>query len=226
MIKSFLISISFSTLLFSAQQIVLVVADDFNASKAKLSCFEGKKEVCRDIDVNLGKNGLGWGIGIEEIAHAKSEPIKKEGDKRAPAGVFHLSDTFGYNYTPLSRKMPYLYTDKNLICVDDSNDPFYNQIIEANGNEKSFEYMQRKDMQYKYGVAVAHNPKAKAQRGSCIFLHIQKAPNHPTVGCTSMREEDLKRIIEWLDKKKEPILIQVPRGYLQAVQQYYPQIRE
>ena len=224
MIKSFLISISFSTLLFSAQQIVLVVADDFNTSKAKLSCFEGKKQVCSDIEVNLGKNGLGWGIGIQSIAHASDEPAKHEGDKKAPAGIFKLSESFGYSSRKPS-KLPYLYADENLICVDDSNSPFYNQIIEATGSEKSFEHMRRKDNQYKYGIVVAHNPHAKAQRGSCIFMHIQKTPHHPTVGCTSMKEEDLKKIIDWLDREKNPILIQVPKKYLKEVVKLYPALK-
>ena len=217
MIKSFLISISFSTLLFSSQQILLVVADDFNSSTAKLSCFEGKHKIFDDINVNLGKNGLGWGIGIKAIKHDPKEPLKYEGDKRAPAGVFLLTDSFGYTPQPQG-KLPYLYTDKKLICVDDSNSPFYNQIIESNGMEKSFEYMRRHDHQYKIGIVVSHNPYGVKQRGSCIFLHIEKSKNHPTVGCTSMQEKDLKKIVQWLDKKKDPILIQIPRKYVKEVE--------
>jgi len=203
-------------LLFSSQQILLVVADEFNSTKAKLSCFEDKKLIYKDIEVNLGKNGLGWGIGIKEIPHNSSEPIKREGDKKAPAGIFKLTKTFGYATQNIS-KMPYLYSDKNLICVDDSHSSFYNQIIEANDNEKSFEYMRRKDKQYKYGIVVAHNPHALSNRGSCIFIHIQKEKSHPTVGCTSMAETDLKKIIQWLDVEKNPILIQIPKKYLKEI---------
>ena len=223
MIKSFLITLSFSTFLFSSQQILLVVADDFNSSKAMLSCLEDKKIVCKDISVNLGKNGLGWGIGIQNIPHTKGEPLKFEGDKRAPAGIFKLTDTFGYEQK-IDTALPYLYADKNLICVDDSNSPFYNQIIEANGNEKSFEHMKRDDDQYHYGIVIAHNPYAVQKRGSCIFMHIQRSTNHPTVGCTSMKKKDLIKIIKWLDKYKNPILIQVPKKYLQDIKRLYPQI--
>ncbi len=58
MIKSFLILISLSTFLFSSQQIVLVVADDFNTSKAKLEYFEDNKKLYNTINVNIGKKGL------------------------------------------------------------------------------------------------------------------------------------------------------------------------
>ena len=36
----------------------LVVADDFNTSKAQLECFDGAKKVFKTIDVNLGKKGV------------------------------------------------------------------------------------------------------------------------------------------------------------------------
>jgi len=224
MIKSFLITLSFSTLLFASEQIVLVVADDFNASHAKLACYEGKKQICKGIDVNLGKNGLGWGIGIKNIPHAEDEPIKHEGDKKAPAGIFRLSDAFGYDYKA-NTKLPYLHTDEKTICVDDSASPFYNQIIEAHGDERSFEHMRREDELYKIGIVVAHNPHARAQRGSCIFLHIQRGNNIPTVGCTSMKENDLKKIVAWLNKKKNPILIQIPKKYANEIKKVYPALK-
>jgi hypothetical protein len=224
MIKSFLITLSFSTLLFSAQQIILVEAENFQSQSAILTCFEGEQIVCGPFKVNLGKSGLGWGIGAVEIPHAANEPLKYEGDKRAPAGIFYIGESFGYTPKPLSNKLPYLYSNKNLICVDQSSNIFYNQIIQRNGNEKSFEYMKRKDQQYRYGLYVKHNPNALQKRGSCIFLHIQKAPNHPTVGCTSMKEKNLKEIIRWLDKRKKPILIQLPKVYMQEAYRLYPQL--
>ncbi len=210
--------------MFSAQQIIFVEADDFNASSAILECFEGNQLVYKNIHVNLGKNGLGWGIGEKEIPHKADEPIKHEGDKRAPAGIFKLTQTFGYA-SKVNTKLPYLHADKNLICVDDSHSSFYNQIIEAHGDEKSFEHMRRTDNQYKIGIVVAHNPHAVQNQGSCIFMHIQKAKNHPTVGCTSMREEDLRKIIKWLDKSKNPILIQIPKAYEKEVLADYPQLK-
>jgi len=221
MIKSFLITISFSILLFSSQQILFVVADDFNSSVAKMECYEGEELLCEAIEVNLGKNGLGWGVGEMNFSYKADEPHKKEGDKRAPAGLFHLTDIFGYapshNYS-----LPYLYASKNLICVDDSNSNFYNQIIEANGDEKSFEHMRRSDNLYEIGVVVAHNKAALKNRGSCIFLHIQKGKKRGTAGCTSMAKEDIQKIVHWLDKTKNPVLIQIPKEHAKEVVKLYP----
>jgi len=223
MIKSFLILIIFPIFLFSSQQIILVVADDFNSSNAKLEFFDDKERLF-SFDVNLGKNGLGWGIGESKLTQKKHEPLKYEGDKKAPAGIFKLTNIFGYDFNS-NYKMPYLHTSKTLICVDDTESNFYNNIIEANGDEKSFEYMKRQDEQYKYGVSVAHNKLGVYKRGSCIFLHIEKKPNAPTAGCTSMKEENIKKIINLLDKEKNPLLIQIPKSSSKEILKLFPQLK-
>ena len=223
MIKSFLILIIFPIFLFSSQQIILVVADDFNTSHAKLTLYEDS-EVIFTTDVNIGKNGLAWGLGETLLSQKEDEPLKYEGDKKAPAGVFRLSTIFGYA-DKSDFKMPYLHTSKNLICVDDSNSPFYNQIIMQKGDEKSFEYMKRQDKQYELGLVVMHNKNALKMRGSCIFIHIQKEKNAATAGCTSMKHQDIKKILNWIDKDKNPLLIQVPRRSLQEIKKLYPQIK-
>jgi len=222
MIKNILILLLFPILLFSSQQTILVVADNFHTSRASLEFFQDDI-ILFHTDVNIGKNGLGWGIGEFEIPHKKGEPLKYEGDKKAPAGIFKLTNIFGYSYTSQYR-LPYLHASKKLICVDDSSSPFYNHIIQATGNELSFEHMKRKDNQYKFGVTVQHNKNAIAKRGSCIFLHIQKSPFTPTVGCTSMKEQDLKKIISLLDKQKNPILIQIPKSATLEVLRLYPNL--
>ncbi len=223
MIKSFLILIIFPIFLFSSQEIILVVADDFNSTHASLECYDDAKKVF-STKVNLGKNGLGWGLGEVKLSQNSHDPIKYEGDKKVPIGVFRLTDIFGYAFKS-NYKLPYLHTSKGLICVDDSDSNFYNTIIERIGDEKSFEYMKREDQQYKFGVVIAHNSKALKKRGSCIFLHIQREAKASTVGCTSMQEKDLKFIIHWLDKKKNPLLVQIPKSTAKEIKKLYPQLR-
>ena len=225
MIKSFLILISFSNLLFCSQQIILVVAKDMNSSQAKLECFEDGHKKFDTINVNLGFNGLGWGLGIVDIPkNIAPNLIKKEGDKRAPAGIFPLIQAFGYAKKS-DTKLPYIQATKSLICVDDVNAVSYNKIIVQKGDEKSFEYMKRDDALYKYGVVVGHNLQAKRGYGSCIFLHIQRAKKSPTVGCTSMKEANIRKIVKWLDKKKNPILIQIPKQEAQEILKRYPSLK-
>ena len=225
MIKSFLIFISIQTFLFASQQIILVVSKDFNSSSGFLECYEDEKKAFDTITVNLGKNGLGWGLGEIKLKQKSNEPLKKEGDKKAPAGVFKLTKIFGY---AKNRKfhMPYIFTSQNLICVDDSNNDKYNQIIHMPKKEpKSFEFMKRKDKQYELGVVVEHNPHAIKEHGSCIFMHVQKYPHATTVGCTSMSLKEIKKIASWLDKSKNPILIQIPASSKEEIKRLFPNLK-
>ncbi|MBN2815775.1 MAG: L,D-transpeptidase family protein [Campylobacterales bacterium] len=220
MIKSFLIITSLEILLFASQQIVLVVADDFNTSKAQLEFYDDNIKLFTN-DVNIGKNGLAWGIGEVSIAHQKSDPIKQEGDKKAPAGIFKLTDIFGYKHQS-HYKLPYLFTHQELICVDDSSSSFYNTVIMKRGDEKSFENMKRDDEQYKLGVVVGHNTKKVKNAGSCIFLHIEKSKDMGTLGCTSMEYNELEKIVKHLDANKNPILIQIPFSASKEILKLYP----
>ena len=224
MIKSFLNLICISTFLFSSEQILLVVSDDFNTSTAKMECYENGNKIFKTIQVNLGKNGLGWGLGELTLHQTKDEPLKYEGDKKAPIGVFKLTSIFGYEKNK-KLHMPYNFASEKLICVDDSDSKDYNKIILAHGDEKSFEYIKRKDDLYKYGIVVGHNQNAIKKRGSCIFMHIQRAESIPTLGCTSMKENDIKQIVYWLNKSKNPILIQIPKSLAKEIIEIYPELK-
>ena len=224
MIKTFLILLNLQLMLVASQQVVLVVSENFSSSDAKLECYEDGKKVFKAIDVKIGKNGLGWGLGEITLSKKKEQPSKVEGDKKAPIGVFRLSNVFGYNYYN-NLKMPYLYASKNLICVDDSSSPFYNHVIEALGDEKSFEYMRRKDHQYELGIVVEHNKNGVENRGSCIFMHIKKSADSPTAGCTAMEKEDIEKIAYWLDKSKNPLLIQISKSQSKEILELYPELK-
>lgn len=214
----------------SSEQFVLIVSDDFNTTHAVLTRYEKQQnlfvQVGEKTPVNLGRNGLAWGIGEHGFAPKEGEPVKKEGDGRAPAGIFRLSKAFGYA-PQLTTKMPYVQADKELICVDDSDSKDYNKILDINASDqpKSFEWMRRDDALYKIGLVVEHNSGGKRGAGSCIFFHIRKAKDAPTSGCSAMREEDLSTILKWLDPAKEPKVIQIPRSYCSEIENLYRGIR-
>ncbi len=225
MVKSFLIIIICQVFIYAGEQMILVVSDSYNSKKATLSCFEDGVKVFDSFKVNIGENGLGWGIEEKELLQGKKEPLKYEGDKKAPIGIFALESIFGYE-KDLKTKMPYLYATKNLICVDDPDSKFYNQIITITKERpKSFEYMKRDDGQYELGIVVGYNKKQIKQRGSCIFLHVEKSKGASTAGCTSMSLENIRKIVSWLDKSKNPILIQITHSQLDQILKLYPNLR-
>jgi len=219
MMKTILLSILCTLTLFAKEQIVLVVASDFNTSKAILYTYEKEgadyTQIFKPLSVNLGRSGLAWGIGLLEIPHGLYEPLKHEGDGKAPAGIFLLSATFAYDKnTPT--KLPLLHATKQLVCVDDSSSDDYNKILNVTDPKihfKSFEWMHRNDDLYQIGVVIDHNSARIKDSGSCIFLHVQREQNTPTSGCTAMPYTALKKIVTWLDASKHPVLIQIPKQY-------------
>jgi len=196
-----------------SEQLLLVVADGFNDSKASLQAYEkienSWKKVFDEMPVNLGRNGLAWGKGEMDFTD-KSEYIKKEGDGRAPAGLFSLDLFFGYEKHNFD--FPYLQVNSLDICVDDSNSNEYNTLVHTDRTEeyKSFEVMRRKDDLYQLGIVVGHNKEGIKEGGSCIFIHIQASKNSPTAGCTSLDKKELLKIMKWLKYSKHPFLLQLP----------------
>jgi len=213
------------------EQLLLVVAEDMNRSDAVLQryTFGGTrwKKVGAAVRVNVGRNGMGWGIGIETLPQRETDPRKQEGDGKAPAGIFEIGPVFGYAATA-STAMPYLQATPDLICIDDSRSPAYNRIVRIvpQLEFRSFEWMRRDDDLYRLGIVVGHNRDAIAGSGSCIFLHIERAPGAGTAGCTSMAARDLGTIVRWLDPTKAPLLVQVPAGALPSLRQRFPGIGE
>ena len=210
----------YAEILISKQttQLLVVSSDSFTNKTATLQAYERDKNSwkkhLKSITVNLGRNGLAWGKGLITFQHKPEEPIKKEGDGKAPAGLFELESLFGYEDNHFS--LPYLKVNSSSLCIDDSTSKDYNTILQNKDTTtyKSFEYMKRKDNLYKLGVVVGHNQKAIKEHGSCIFLHIQKKKNSATAGCTSMQEENLLTIMKWLKQSEHPLLLQLPVKYL------------
>lgn len=208
---SFLISAVFPT-----EQLVVVVADDMNATTAHLQRYEKRGEwekTGSPLTVTLGRNGLGYSSG--------KEPLKKEGDGRSPSGVFAIKAAFGYEGDPIG-EMPYLHADEKLICVDDPGDERYNRIVTAGEPmPKSFEWMRREDGVYRYGAVIDYNPQQEKGRGSCIFIHLNHFDRRPTSGCTAMDEGALVELLGWLDPDKKPRILQIPKSECSTYQKEF-----
>lgn len=217
--------------LHAHEQLLLVTAETMDSPTAALQRYtrqNGKwHAVGTPVKVNLGRNGLGWGLGKTFETKTADDPQKHEGDGRAPAGIFALGSVFGYAASN-GTSMPYLQAAANLICIDDGTAPDYNKLvpITARTETKSFEWMRREDGLYRVGVVVKHNASRIPGRGSCIFLHVEKAPHAPTSGCTSMPESALRTLIAWLDAAKAPLLVQIPRKSLPDARRRFPGIEE
>ena len=141
---------------------------------------------------------------------------KREGDGKSPSGIFPLGIVFGYDPSVVT-KMPYRQATDDDFWVDDANSEDYNKWVRGNPNATSWEKMRRNDDQYKYGVVIEYNmsPIVKG-KGSAIFLHVWKEGG-PTLGCVSMPEEMVLKILGWLDPAKKPLIIMGTESELRAI---------
>jgi D-alanyl-D-alanine dipeptidase len=199
----------------SSKQLLIVTTLGWESKDGELQRYEKRddswQKVGKLVPIVVGKNGMGWGIGLHKIPK-DAKYIKKEGDGKAPAGLFELGNAFGYNSFTLN--FPYSIYTRADHCVDDSKSRWYNQIINSKEVEKdysSFEYMKLKNNLYRYGIIVNHNPNQVPNAGSCIFIHIQSPSGKGTAGCTAMRESEILKILKWLKEENRPLLLQLPK---------------
>ena len=203
-------------------QVLVVTAPDWSDFHADLEIYERKDpkspwiSAGERIPAVVGRKGLAWGRGV--FAGTPDEgPQKREGDGKAPAGIFKLGFAFGYppgESVPWVR-LPYRQMTKSSRCVDDSASPFYNRLVDEGRTPKSWqshEEMRRDDDQYSLGIVIEHNTEpVTPDGGSCIFLHIWAGPNQGTSGCTAVSAQAMEAILRKLKPEANPLLIQLPR---------------
>lgn len=133
---------------------------------------------------------------------------KREGDGRTPSGQYFLGTAFGYAPSA-STQMPYRQAQSDDLWVDDPQAPDYNRWVKlGKTTAASYEKMKRDDNQYKYGVVIEYNTHPVIPgRGSAIFLHVWKEPGSPTAGCVAVSEEDMLKILGWLNPAAHPLMV-------------------
>lgn len=212
-------SLSFAQNTSDSEQLIIVKTPDWNSVAGILQRYDkrnGKWEKTgKAISIVVGKKGLGWGRGLK--ASNATDPIKKEGDLKSPAGSFKLGSSMGYaKLGPGPMKWAYEDIEEDSTCIEDPDSKFYNQIVHANTvtpDWKSKDLLKRKDNLYERLIVVEanSNPVEKGS-GSCIFLHVWRGPASGTAGCTAMEIKDIENILQWLDPQKKPILVQLPES--------------
>lgn len=205
-----------------SRQVVVVTTRGWDDVPGTLRRFERKgvggawAQVGHEVPVAVGRKGLGWGAGLVDTS-AAAGPQKKEGDGKAPAGVFRLGPAFGFAPERAAwLRFSYVPLTPSVECVDDTASRKYNLIVDRSAagvvDWNSSERM-RSVEGYRWGLVVRHNvAPTVAGRGSCIFLHVWAGPGQGTAGCTALEEEKLTELLRWLDPKRVPLLVQLPEG--------------
>lgn len=175
--------------LASAKRLVLVTADGFSTSAATARLYERNSpaEPWRALGDGepalIGKSGMAWSYFFRGFSR-KGEPLKAEGDKRVPAGIYPIGKSFG---TLPPNRADYLYVTDGVTCVDDVTSPAYNTIASRAkiGWKAHGENMWRVP-EYRRGLLVDYPTNRKARAGSCIFIHVRLPEKTGTGGCVAL----------------------------------------
>lgn len=222
-----------SDVLSDSTQIIVVTTSSWSAVQGRLQRYERSSTqetwhlVGEPISIVVGKKGLGWGIGLsatdDSNVRSASDPVKREGDGKSPAGVFALGTAFGYASEPVrGLKMQYLKLNPSIECIDDPGSKHYNRIVDRSvvaPDWNSSEHMRDVGESYRWGIVVDHNGIVAGANanppepggGSCVFLHIWHSNSQGTAGCTAMSQNELERLLVWLDPARKPLLVQLPK---------------
>jgi len=209
-----------------ARQCVVGIAPDWDGSRVTLHAY-------RKIDGRwtrelgpwpgrLGREGLAWGRGLHPLpAEART---KREGDWRAPAGVFRIGGAWGYD-AEIKRhpRLPYRRITPRDLWVEDPQSPDYNRHLVLERDPTSAwekkQQMRQGDPAHSLKLFIAHNapPQPVPGAGSAIFFHIWRdGGGRPTAGCTTLAEARLRELIAWLDPEFDPVYVLLPAAEYQA----------
>ncbi len=203
----------------SAGQIVVAVADSWDSTTGRLQCYQRtasgwKPAFPKPIAVLFGRSGLAWGRGV--AGQGEKGVHKREGDRRAPAGVFRIGKVYGYDARlSVNPRYPYRQVGEFDAWPDDPKNPYYNRhiVVDPRRVPTWFESqkMRHGDDAYRWLVEIRHNSDPpKAGHGSAIFFHTRRGPTRATAGCTTMSRSDLLRFIGWLNAKARPHYVLLP----------------
>lgn len=208
-----------------AKRLVLVTAETMNDVAATMRLYERASadapwQALGDAEpVTVGRGGMGWPPFFLNLAR-RGEPLKSEGNKRTPAGIYSIGRSFGILKSPRAN---YLHVTPDTVCVDDPAHPAYNTIASRTrvGPEVHAENMSRVLPMYRRGLLVNYPTDARRRAGSCIFIHVWRSPTTGTAGCVAMPEPRVEALQEFA--AAGAVIAILPRGALDRLNGCLPQ---
>lgn len=215
----------------NCKQAIVGISSGWNSSHVTLRIYQKNGNTWQTVGApwqgRLGKNGLAWGRGIHQNI-TPNPPRKKEGDKRAPAGIFKIGGAYGY--APQIKKhqlLQYRKVTANDLWVEDVHSPNYNKhLILPHKPKTTWEkkaQMRQGDFAHSLKLYIAHNDailggKTIPGLGSAIFFHVWRGGgSKPTAGCTTMDKGELSKMIAQIDPSKNPVYILLPQSEYQQL---------
>jgi L,D-peptidoglycan transpeptidase YkuD (ErfK/YbiS/YcfS/YnhG family) len=205
------------------RQLIVSVAPNWDSMRGHMQLFERTRnggqwtKVGSAVPVLFGKHGVAWGTGL--AGQNEGGLQKHERDGRAPAGIFRIGKIYTYDARlPAGADYPFHQVTKADAWIDDENLPGYNKFVTIEDPSQPppwFEKqkMRHNDFAYRWLVEIRHNSDPPVPgHGSAIFFHIRRGVSRPSAGCTTMAENDLVKLIQWLRSSQNPCYALLPRS--------------
>lgn len=148
---------------------------------------------------------------LRGLTCAASSARKVEGDGKSPAGAFALERAFGLaeQLPGDAHDFPYVRTAATSYCVEDVRSEHYNEIVDSTEIHRTtwekWSELKRPDGLFDWALVVSQNdPKPTRGAGSCVFMHVWRAPRAPTAGCTAMPRNSIETLLSWLERRSSP----------------------
>lgn len=201
-----------------SEQVVLVTANSWRSTVGTLQVFERNKNswlvTQESVPAILGYGGLVTGNN------------RKQETGTTPTGTYAFTSAFGIKPDP-GTKLNYTKVDNNDAWTYNPKVPAtYNVFQTANKNWSSYgddvEVLSTYGKQYNYVAILDFNlpagkitqganginrtdQSANTSRGGGIFLHVSNGTK--TEGCIAIPQKAMKAILEWIDPKKNPVIV-------------------
>ncbi len=221
-IGAFLRPIQSASLPADCLQLVVGLTDSWDSSTGTLQLYQRTSPsapwtaVSSERRILLGKNGLAWGRGV--AGQEQSGPQKREGDKRAPAGLFAIGKIYTFDDgLPAGADYPFHPITTADAWIDDVDHPLYNQHVTVDPSNPPAWFkkqaMKHGDPYHRWLVEIRHNSDPPVPgAGSAIFFHLQRGSDRKTAGCTVMAEDTLVPLMRWLRADADPHYVLLPRA--------------
>ncbi len=205
----------------SSSQVVVGVTQSWGSSHITVSLYEKRGRswalVGGPWKGRCAKSGLAWGRGLHP--QPTKGPLKREGDWRAPAGVFRVGGAWGYEAAIKKHpRLPYRKVTTRDLWVEDPKSKHYNHHVILDHEPKAAwekkAQMKQDDYPHSLKLFIAHNapPKVVPGAGSSIFFHIWRGGGaKPTSGCTTLPEPNLRSLVARIDPGKNPLYVLLPK---------------
>jgi L,D-peptidoglycan transpeptidase YkuD (ErfK/YbiS/YcfS/YnhG family) len=193
----------------SATQVVTVTAPSTGSTTATLQAWS--------------KSGSGWRkVGPAVPAFVGSNGMSThthEGLSATPMGSFTLTQAFGANSDP-GTDLPYCRTtpaDWWISQTSGAGADLYNTHQRCASNcaftrGDPNEHLHYETPYYNYAVVIDYNTAnapggVRQGAGSAFFLHVHPSGTGATAGCVSIPQDQLVRIMRWLDPAAHPRIL-------------------